>query len=102
MLDRLGEVDCVVVMELPKTFGGFHRQMNDRLRAEVAERPNMVTDDRWRVAADNNLENEDGSIFEEDGVHPKPRGQQLLAESFKGALDEHCSVPAGRQSPGPR
>ncbi|MEZ5383446.1 MAG: SGNH/GDSL hydrolase family protein [Microthrixaceae bacterium] len=90
VLDQLSDVDCVVVMELPKTFGGFHRQMNRRLRDAVAERPNMVTDDRWRVAADRNLEDEDGSLFEEDKIHPKPAGQQLLAEAYQGALDEHC------------
>ena len=95
VLDPLAGVPCVVVLELPKTLGGLSRGLNKAIRAEVAKRPNMTVDDRWSVLATANLEQDDGSWFDEDKVHPNAEGQQQLAKSYASALDQQCAAAAG-------
>ena len=95
VLDSLAGVPCVVVLELPKTLGGLSRGLNKAIRVEVAKRPNMTVDDHWSVLATANLEQHDGSWFEEDKIHPNAEGQRQLAKSYASTLDRHCGAASG-------
>ena len=89
VLDPLAGVPCVVVLELPQTFFGS-QSFNEAMRAEVAKRPNAVTDDEWSALATSMVDQDNGTWFEEDKVHPNAEGQQQLAKSYASALDRHC------------
>lgn len=95
VLDGLADVPCVVVLELPKTFGGLSRGFNEMLRTEVAQRPNMVSDNDWSILANRNLSQHGATWFDGDKVHPNDAGQRRLAESYASALDRHCGPASG-------
>lgn len=94
VLGRMEDVPCVVVMEVPKTFLGLHRQLNALMRAAVARYPNATTDNQWAVLANRNLEQGDGSWFADD-IHPNDLGRRELAAAYASALDRHCGSTPG-------
>lgn len=95
LLDSLAEVPCVVILDMPTTLGGLQNSLNAAMHAEVEEHPNMTNDDEWSVLANRNLEDDDGSWFEPDRIHPNVRGRKELAAAYASALDRHCGSDFG-------
>jgi len=90
VLDQLTDVDCVVVLELPKIWGRDVDAHNDLLRELSGKYPNVSVDGGWATRVNENLA-DDASLLQEDLVHPNgKRGHQALADAYQRAFERHC------------
>ena len=90
VLDEFSDVECVVVLTLPKLFNRDVAAYNAQVQAIVDGLPNTMTDDGWANVINDNLA-VGADLVEADLVHPKKgRAKQMLADSYRDAFDRHC------------
>ena len=88
--DRFSDVECVVVLTLPKLFNRDVAAYNAQVQVIVDGLPNTMTDDGWANVINDNLA-VGADLVEADLVHPKKgRAKQMLADSYRDAFDRHC------------
>ncbi|MEZ5383445.1 MAG: hypothetical protein R2754_16805 [Microthrixaceae bacterium] len=90
VLDQLTDVDCVVVLELPKIWARDVDAHNELLRELSVTYPNVSVDDGWATRINENLA-DDASLLQKDLVHPDgARAHQALADAYQRAFERHC------------
>lgn len=90
VLGEFSDVECVVVMQLPKLFNHDVDAYNDKVQAIVDELPNASTDDGWAKVANGYLDN-DAEMLAADLVHPNTdEAKQAVADSYVEAFDRLC------------
>lgn len=82
MVEQSSHFDCAVWMALPGRFG---EALDDLIRAEVDRFDSVHFHTGWAEAVD-----ADGSLLQDDAVHPSEAGTVALAEAYRDAFDESC------------